>query len=262
MEPITTVGAGLAILGSKDILNKILGPTADYIGTEAQGFVQKCNINLDNIFVSAKRKLGPRMEEPGQVNPRVLKHILDEGRFCEDDLLVEYYGGVLASSKTKNGRDDRGAVLAGTIKDLSAYQVRLHYLCYYLVNKLFKEKKVNIGTEFSHMKIYIPIEVFLAAMDFSEGEDPGGILIHSINGLVKHDLLGSDCRYGSKQFLSSVYEGAQSNGMVLEPSVHGAELFLWANGVKGASGHEISDGSFSVGAPDITVIEGAAPIHG
>jgi hypothetical protein len=75
-DPVTTVGAGLVVLGSKDLLGKLLGPAADYIGGEIKGFVEKCNINIDNIFSKATNKLGPKLNDPGVVNPRVLKHVL------------------------------------------------------------------------------------------------------------------------------------------------------------------------------------------
>jgi hypothetical protein len=77
------IGGGLAVLGSKDLLLKILGPSADYVGGEVKNFVEKCNINLDGIFSRAARKLGDRIDEPGSVSPRVLKDIMDEGRFCD-----------------------------------------------------------------------------------------------------------------------------------------------------------------------------------
>lgn len=77
MDPISTVGAGLAVIGSKDILVKILGPTADYVGGEVKNFVAKCNVNLDSIFIRAQKKLGDRINEDGRVSPRVLKHVID-----------------------------------------------------------------------------------------------------------------------------------------------------------------------------------------
>ncbi len=84
------VGTGLAVLGSKEILDKLLGPSADYIGNETKNLIAKCNINLDNIFTIAKKKTGSQLEDGSSVNPRVLKHIIDEGRFCEDELTAEY----------------------------------------------------------------------------------------------------------------------------------------------------------------------------
>ena len=115
-DSLTTLGTGLVVLGSKDILTKMLGPSAEYIGEVTKGLVEKCNINLDNIFSKAKRRLGNKIEDPGIVNPRVLKHVLDEGRFCEDELTAEYYGGLLASSRTKEGRDDRASRSLNVLK--------------------------------------------------------------------------------------------------------------------------------------------------
>lgn len=262
MDPITTVGAGLAVIGSKDILVKILGPTADYIGGEIQGFVQKCNINLDNIFFKAKKKLGPRLEEPGKVNSRILKHILDEGRFCEDELVAEYYGGILASSKTEHGRDDRGISIISSIKELSTYQVRLHYLIYYLVHQLYSGKDLSLGTDRDKMRIYIPALVYDAAMDFSDNEYPPDILIHAIGGLSRHGLIGVIFQHGSKEFLSKFYKDAPSEGMILTPTVQGAEAFLWGMGIQGATGHELVNGSIGIENPEIKIIEGATAING
>ena len=56
MEPTTAIGTGLAIIGSKDLLTKLLGPTADYVGGEVKNFVDKCNINLDSIFNKTYKK--------------------------------------------------------------------------------------------------------------------------------------------------------------------------------------------------------------
>lgn len=257
MDPITAVGTGLAVIGSKDLLTKILGPTADYLGGELKGLVEKCNINLDRIFTKAKGKLGDKLNEQGQVNPRVLKHILDEGGFCEDELTAEYYGGILASSKTEYGRDDRGVTLLSTIKALSVYQLRMHYLMYSIVNHMFAEKSFNIGADHHKMTIYIPSSVYLAAMEFSERERSKNIVIHSITGLAKHGLIGPDYFYGSKEYLQKQYQGADDHGFIFEPIVGGAELFLWANGVDSASGHEITEKKYNFHVPEIKIIEGS-----
>ena len=107
MDPISAVGAGLAVLGSKEILTKVLGPTADYLGNETKNLVEKCNVNLNHVFSRAKAKLGTRLDEPGGVSPRVFRHVFEDGRFAEEDIVVEYYGGLLAGSKSPTGRDDR-----------------------------------------------------------------------------------------------------------------------------------------------------------
>lgn len=67
----------VAIFSSKELLQKILGPSADYIGGEIKSLVEKCNINLNKIFSNAQRKIGNRINDNGQVSPRVLKHIIE-----------------------------------------------------------------------------------------------------------------------------------------------------------------------------------------
>jgi len=44
MEPEVIMGTGLAILGSKDLMLKLLGPTADYVGGEIKSLVH-CQLN-------------------------------------------------------------------------------------------------------------------------------------------------------------------------------------------------------------------------
>src|SRR5262245_38631145 len=145
IEPTTAIGTGLAVLASKEVLTRLLGPTADYVGGEIKGFVQKCNVNLGNIFLNATLKAGKSLDEKRTVNPRVLKHVIDEGRFCEDKLTAEYYGGILASARSEDGRDDRGVTLLATVKDLSVYQLRFHFVFYSIVSRLFHGKGFNLG---------------------------------------------------------------------------------------------------------------------
>lgn len=262
MDPITTVGTGLAVLGSKEVLTKLLGPTADYLGEEARNLVVKCNINLDNIFRKATEKLGKRIEEAGTVNPRVLKHVLDEGRFCEDELTAEYYGGILASSRSGSGRDDRGVTLLAVIKDLSVYQLRFHFIVYSLVNQLFKGQDLNLGDSNDcnkRMQLFIPFRVFYEAMAFTSTEDHNAILSHVLFGLGKHDLI-SNFSSGSTEFLRRHIPQIPEDGIVLSPTLPGAELFLWSVGQPGASGRELLLTDISGNIDGVVIPGGSASI--
>ena len=77
-----------------------------------------------------------RADGRGQVPPKVLKTIINEGAYSNDDVAVEYLGGVLASSTTEVDRDDRGDRLAKLIGNMSAYQLRSHYLIYSTISEL------------------------------------------------------------------------------------------------------------------------------
>ena len=102
--------------------------------------LQKKNLRIENlkrIFDKAKEKLGDKINEQGAVSPRVLKGIINEGSWSDDFLSVEYFSGVLASSKTGILRDDRGVYFNALISGLSAYQLRMHYLFYHAIKREF-----------------------------------------------------------------------------------------------------------------------------
>jgi hypothetical protein len=263
VDPISTIGAGLAVIGSKDILTKILGPTADYIGGEIKGLVEKCNINLDNIFKIAKKKLGARLEEQGSVNPRILKDIINEGRFSDDELMSEYYGGILASSKCRNGRDDRGVVHLSTIRQLSVYQLRLHYLFYSLIRRNFLGSSIKFGliSERPKLRLYIPLSVYNAAMQFTGNEDSMKIIPHSVSGLIRHELIGEFRFYGELQDIKEYYSGASEYGLILEPSLLGAELFFWGEGIPDATGLELLSNKICTSEPIIPIIDSAKAVY-
>jgi hypothetical protein len=75
MNLSTGIGAGLALYGGKDLLLKLLGPTADYFGEEIKNNVEKQNENLKRIFTASIDILGEKIDQPGQVSPRVLKRV-------------------------------------------------------------------------------------------------------------------------------------------------------------------------------------------
>lgn len=254
IDPYTAAGGGLALLASKDLLTKLLGPTADYLGGEIKGLIDKCNVNISDIFQKACRKLGSRIEEPGVVNPRVLKNVFDEGKYCEDDLSKEYFAGVLASSRTKDGKDDRGMTNAKLVSNLSSYQIRTHYIFYTLLRRAFLPHAafVSPGTNRKLMIIYIPIETYLIGMGSlliqSDDKKRINVLAHSINGLRRNDLIEDEYVYGKrKHFLEkrlkmgmkdfTLNESALCEyGISFQPTPGGMELYLWAHGL-GESDH-------------------------
>ncbi|MCW1915999.1 hypothetical protein OJ996_20595 [Luteolibacter sp. GHJ8] len=240
MDAPTAVGTGLAVLGSRDVLLKLLGPTADYLGNEVKTFVQKCNVNLDNVFQKAVKKLGTDIEESGTVNSRVLKHVMDEGRFCEDDLTAEYYGGILASSRSSSGRDDRGVAIIALMKGLSVYQIRFHYIAYTICRDLFRGQIRNLAdhAEVENLRFYVPTRVFSHAMGFTDAEDRGAILVHNLFGLHRHDLI-DNFTSGDSGYLETKGRSIPEAGVIMQPTMQGAELYLWAMGLKGASGTEL-----------------------
>src|SRR6185503_17313077 len=99
INPESAATAVGTYFGLKELVPKILGPTADYIGAGLRGYTERASANVRRIFENAGTKLGEELDKPGQVSPKVLKEILGEGCVAEDELAAEYFGGVLASSR-------------------------------------------------------------------------------------------------------------------------------------------------------------------
>jgi len=266
IDPYTIAGGGLALLASKDLLAKLLGPTAEYIGGEIKGLVEKCNFNIGDIFFKAYRKLGSDVENPGAVNPRVLKNVFEDGRFCEDELSREYFAGVLASSRTKDGKDDRGVTNAKLVSNLSSYQIRTHYIFYTLLRKAFLPHAafVSPGTHRGMMIVYIPVKSYYAGMGSllvpSNDREKISILAHSINGLRRNDLIEDEYVYGApKDFLTrTLTVGSKSfrlnknvlceYGISFQPTPSGMEFYLWAHGLGGRDHFQFLEEGLSLDA--------------
>lgn len=224
---------GLAyLLVNSDIANKVLGPTADYIGEEIKMFTEKRINNIKQIFLSAERKLGDKINQDGKVPPKVLRGILNEGSFSEDELSVEYFGGLLASSRSENSRDDRAAYYISLLEHLSSYQIRTHYVFYSVLKELFNGTKLNIGIERERkqMIIYIPLEQYALSMDFGPKENQNTIVAHSMVGLIREGLLDKFYAIGTASGLKEFSSSIKKSGVIFQPSPVGVEMFLWAHG--------------------------------
>ncbi len=233
-EPITTVGLGaIAAYLGKDGLAKLLGPTADYLGGELQEFTKKRINNIGRIFSGAEKKLGDKINEPGQVPPKVLKTIINEGSYSEDNITIEYFGGVLASSRTEMSRDDRGARVARILDNLSTYQLRTHYLIYSTISEIFSKsnKTFGLSTNRGEMQIFMPFQGYVQAMGFTQSElDNPQILSHIFHGLFADGLIEGTWQYGDQESLKRITKDVPGDGIICQPSASGAELFLWAFG--------------------------------
>jgi hypothetical protein len=244
------LGTGLALLGSAKLAEQLLGPTFGYLGEGLKEWTQKGINNLNTIILNAAKKLGSKIETEGSVPPKVFKGILLEGAFCDDALAAEYFGGVLASSRSGNSRDDRGASFIALISRLSAYQIRAHYVFYQIVKNLFDGRNIAATNPAGRdlMRVYIPFDVYISAMDFSEGEDIWILTSHIVNGLHKEQLIDQYFRFGGVEGIQDEFENSREaygkdqterdiyldafkqGGVVFQPSSLGVELFLWAYG--------------------------------
>lgn len=112
---------------------KILGKTFVTIGTDLAKLYEK---GRDKIIEKATKKI-TNIDDGKSANLRVSRDVFWNGSFTDESICAEYFGGILASSRSMNGEDDLGIYYVDLIKSLSSSQLKLHYLLYLSLNKYF-----------------------------------------------------------------------------------------------------------------------------
>ena len=140
---------------------KILGPTFDQIGIDIRDKYSDRRIrNTQNILQALNRKAARNGETTGSIPPRIAMKVLEEGSWCDAEVMSEYFGGILASSSSEDESDDRGTTWASLVARLSTRDVHLHYLCYQSFRERFlgsTDLQLGIGKDRLNAQIYIPV---------------------------------------------------------------------------------------------------------
>lgn len=233
LEALAASQAAKTFLGP--LAERVLGPTADYLGEGLQGWTERRRRNVERIFGKADALLVDEQRATGSVPPKVLKQILDQGSFCDDELTASYFGGVLASSKSEITRDDRGATLAALVGRLSAYEIRTHYLLYAHAQRRLAGSDFNLGMDQErqqHARIFLPTEVWMTGMAFTHEEAPivGDVMSDVVQGLLREDLIEIPFGFGSVDAIAPVGFANVGFGFATQLSPLGVQLFVWAHG--------------------------------
>jgi hypothetical protein len=228
---VTVVGG---LVAYKDIVVKLLGPTADYIGERGRDIVQKSSENLRRILGVAYSKVRSEIENPGQVNPRVFKNVFDDGRFVDDVFTAEYFGGITASARTVDGKDDSALPWISLVKSMSTDQIRLHFTLYSLLARLpHEQKRSSRPFAIGDLQVEIPARELLVALDLANADGPTGFAL-AAQGLIECDLLSTDSSWRMGDMRKNWRRSDQADdAVILRGTDRGGMLFLRALGLKG-----------------------------
>ena len=92
----------------------------------------------NRIFSVARKKI-PDVEDGKRANLRVARDVLWNGAFCDEAIGAEYFGGILAASRTVDGRSDDAIPFVDAVKAMSSSQLRLLYdFCHSLSKSLME----------------------------------------------------------------------------------------------------------------------------
>ena len=240
VDPITgaiSIGAGLAgkeaAKATGGLLSRVLGPSADELGEALRSYTAFRVANVNRIATKAEQK----QEGAGTVPPRVAHRLLEEGSFSDDELMAEYLSGVLAGSRSPDGRDDRAIVWSELVAGMSSLQLRAHFLLYREWARLLQGRRdvqLSLDVGRTQARLVVPLAPFLVLLAGDSDVDMGVALAHSIPGLVRLGLIGNNYHWGSSES-SGISNPPFSNLLRVEPSSAGIELYGLALGLSDIS---------------------------
>lgn len=214
---------GAALIANKDLLNKLLGPSFDYIGNEIikEKLVKKSCENISNIFAKACKKLGDKLETPGTVNPRILQTVLMNGSFCEDDTVQEYLAGALAIARTPDGKDDSVIGILKLIESLSHCDLRVHYVLYSALYEKFKNSSITIfkDSDLHNYSIFIPFSDLYSVSEITNYNE----ILEFLS--CKQLIASYGFNYKKPLEINNTFK-SKMPGLFFSPSLLGIRLFL------------------------------------
>ena len=197
---------------------KLLGPTFDAIGDDLASFYK---FGVDKILSSAYRKTKD-IHDGKAANLRVAHDILQNGAFSSDEFVLEYFGGLLASSRSSDGWKDDATPFVDVVKSLSSSQLKLHYNIYSALEQLALS-----DPEISHSSSSGSDAVKSKTLYIHYNDSNAAI---HLNVLARHGLVGSASFTGTRfrypnddeeQILFYVSGSPTTFGVMLYAAAHG-----------------------------------------
>jgi len=201
------------------IIENVLGPTSKEIGQDLQTLYKK---GRELILRKAFQKLKDPNDRK-KANLRVARDVFWNGSFTDEAICAEYFGGILAASRSDDGKNDFGIFYVDIIKSMSSGQLRMHYIIYRMLNKELitneQKKTLNPGqeTELQNEKLFFPL---LEIIEQFKNEDMGTIL----HGLHAKNLIGY---FQTQRY--KLDDGKEMPYLEVEPTSLGVQLFAIAN---------------------------------
>ncbi len=151
-EELTLTAAGIG--GLAYVATQLFGKTLAAMGDDINKAYQS---NRDKLLNKAASKVDDP-NDGASPNLRVARDIIWNGTVTDDEVCAEYFGGLLAASRSSDGKDDSALIYVDCIKALSSKQLHLHFIIYNSLQCLLLKagKNLNPGMqdEFSLTEVW------------------------------------------------------------------------------------------------------------
>lgn len=243
-DPVT-IGAALVKAATTDdpsggrettsLLKRLLLPPVDEFAEALRRSVAYRTRNFGRIVDKADKRMH---KGSGLVSQRVAYVLLEEGSLCDDELMAEYLGGLLAGSRSRDGRDDRAISWCKIINGMSWLQVRAHFILYREWAARLQGLNLQLGMgDVQHIcRIDLELNEFVSILVDNSGIDSDNAIQDALLGLAWLDLINSNSYAIGQRSASPFTQDSPFEEMILaEPTVRGFELYGWAQGLPGLS---------------------------
>lgn len=227
-KSVDETAAEAAKTGGKLLLN-LLGPVTEEMGKDL--LVRYKNKNVRRVVELADVK---RRGREGSIPPRVAGTVFEAASFADDEFVAEYLSGVLASSISEDGTDDRGVTWTSLVARMSSDQLKVHFSTYAAYRRLMKGTNETDFVDHQNDDLLIGWDDLEAATGLS-----GNRLVEAWHGLINEDLV-SHQMHGEAEFLArnihprKVLPAEFPGGAVFHATPRGIALFMQGNGIANA----------------------------
>lgn len=198
LDPISNAAIESTTNDAQGVLTRLFGPTADIMGSQmAQAYQEKL---IKRVIKKADRKV--RAESYGSIPPRVAKEVFDKAQWAENEFVADYLSGVLASSRSEDGRTDNGVTWTALIGRLSSDQIAIHWIVYSATQERSRtEKFEDIWSLLKQQQIWDVRDIISALGWELTQETLVGRLYEAMYGLKREGLL-TNLSHGPGDYLA------------------------------------------------------------
>lgn len=142
---------------SEEIITTAVVASAAYVAKQLFGqTLVEMGDDLNKIYKANRDKLlakaAKKVVDPNdgaKPNLRVARDVIWSGAVTDDEVCAEYFGGLLAASRSDDGKDDSALIFVDCIKSLSSKQLHLHFVIYSSLHKMLVDagRAINPGME-------------------------------------------------------------------------------------------------------------------
>jgi hypothetical protein len=232
---------GKLLDGISSFLGSICMPAAEEFGLYLRDRVAIYRItNLHRVISKTQKKIANHQNEISHnISPKLLKSILDESSWADDEAVQEMWAGLLSGAILNDERKDDSVIYVNQLKELSTYEARVLDLVYSDPRIASVSQPVTITREFFLIKN--DIEHHLITI-FECSPTP---LDHIVEGHSHQDILYNEKDWGLalgfiKPQLNSIerhrlidrWEETARDSIVFHPSPTGLDLYMRCTGYK------------------------------